>query len=84
MAASITVPDGEVLAGADVYSSDDPSQPYGTIVNAERSSPEQINCLVSLRIPVADNTSVHFGSATGPILHFKPLPYPLPDDSARS
>jgi len=82
MAASITLPSGDVAAGTDVYSSDDPSQPYGTIVNAERSRTEQINCLVSIRIPVAEGIAIHLGSATGAILSFKPLPYPLPSDGA--
>ena len=84
MAASITLQSGEVAAGTDVYSSDDPSQPYGTIVNAERSSPDQINCLVSIRVPVANGITIHLDSATGAILSFKPLPYTLPDDSAQS
>ena len=84
LAASIHLAHGEVTAGTDVFSSDDPGQPCGIIVNAERSSPDQVNCLVSLRIPVPDGVTVHFGSASGPLLRFEPLPYSLPDDSARS
>ena len=70
-----------ITAGTDVYASDDPSQPCGSIVNAERCSPEQLACLVSLRLPLAEGVSVHAGSSDGPALSFQPLPYPLPAES---
>jgi tRNA-modifying protein YgfZ len=84
LAASIALPDSDVAAGTEVFFDDGPSQPCGTIVNAERSSREQIELLVSIRIPLPSGATVHHGSATGPLLHFKPLPYSLPDDSTRS
>ncbi len=84
LAASINLSDGEVAPATDVYASNDPGQPCGMIVNAERSSSSQIACLVSLRLPVPEGVSVHLGSAQGPMLQFKPLPYPLPEDGERS
>lgn len=72
--------DSDALAaiGEDVYSSADPNQACGKIVNAERSGAEQIDCLVSLRLDAPDAGAVHLGSIDGPVLHFRPLPYPVP------
>lgn len=79
LGASIALPEGNVAAGTEVYASDDPNQPCGLIVNAERASPDDIHCLVSLRYPMPDNTIVHLGSPTGPVLQFTALPYSLED-----
>ncbi len=84
LAASMTMPNGEVAPATDVYASDDPNQPCGMVVNAERSSSDQIACLVSLKVPVPEGVVVHLGSVQGPALQFKPLPYPLPEDGERS
>jgi tRNA-modifying protein YgfZ len=79
LAASIMLTNSEATAGTDVYADDDTSQPCGMIVNAERNSPDLISCLVSLRLPIPEGVRVHLGSASGPVLHFTALPYPLPD-----
>ena len=84
LAASIELADGDAVAGTDVYADDDPSQPCGTIVNAERSAPDRVECLVSLRLPVPDGVAIHLGSANGPALQFRPLPYSLPNDGERT
>ena len=81
LAATIELTDAPVAAGTDVYADDDPSQPIGTIVNAERSANEEIRCLVSLRLPVQEGVQVHLGTTAGPTLHFVPLPYELPAEN---
>lgn len=80
LAATIEWPDGTASAGDEVYAEDDPTQPCGNVVNAERGEAGRIHCLVSLRFPVAGSTTVHLGSASGPALRFVPLPYPLPEE----
>lgn len=82
LAASVATATTTIAAGTDVYASDDPSQPCGSIVNAERCGTEQLECLVSLRLPLADGISVHAGASDGPVLRFQPLPYPLPGENA--
>ena len=52
LAANITLLNGGVSAGTDVFASDDAGQPCGMIVNAERAAPDRIACLVSLALPV--------------------------------
>lgn len=77
MLASIETQDA--VAGMEIFSGDDPEQPCGTLVNAERSSPKDFDCLVELKTASAANGAIHLGSASGPVLHFQPLPYALPD-----
>lgn len=84
LAASIELSDGEVVAGTDIYADDDPSQPCGTVINAEHNAPKQIVCLVSLRLPVPDGVAVHLGSPNGVVLRFTPLPYSLPETQPES
>jgi folate-binding protein YgfZ len=62
--------------GMEVFSVTDPEQPCGMIVNAERAG-QQIECLVEIKLAVVE-TEVRLGSANGPMLHFKNLPYSLP------
>ena len=79
LGASILCSEGDVVSGTEVYAQDDPDQPCGMIVNAERSAPDRIACLVSLRYPMAEGTIVHLGSISGPVLQFVPLPYAIED-----
>lgn len=69
----------EARAGIEVFSPADPDQPCGMIVNAERRAPDQMDCLVELKLAAMETGSIHLGSATGPVLQFAPLPYTLPD-----
>ncbi|MBS1187259.1 MAG: folate-binding protein YgfZ [Burkholderiaceae bacterium] len=69
----------QTLAGADIYSAADPTQPCGKVVNAERDGDAHIRCLVSLRSDAQQAGEIRFGAADGPLLHFQPLPYALPD-----
>lgn len=80
LAATMELSDGDVLAGTDVFASDDPTQPCGLIVNAERCAPDRIACLVSVRYPLPDDIALHLGSMTGPTLQLTALPYPLADN----
>jgi hypothetical protein len=77
MLAAVAAPD--VAAGMEVFSSADPEQPCGMIVNAERESTDRSLCLVEMKLAVADEVTVHLCSASGPALAFQPLPYALPE-----
>jgi len=68
----------EVKAGMEVFASTDPDQPCGMVVNAEPNLQEGSDCLVELKIAAAEEGTIHLGSAQGPALAFKPLPYALP------
>lgn len=67
----------EAAAGKEVFSSADPGQPCGMIVNAEASAPGEAECLVEIKTAALDEGTVHLGSASGPVLSFHPLPYSL-------
>lgn len=84
-------------AGADVFSSTDPTQPCGTIVNAETMQADAgsaaaagsaatpvryYKCLVEIKLAALESGTVHAGSANGPALAFGTLPYALADDAA--
>lgn len=74
-----TVDTADAKAGNEVFSSDDPQQPCGMIVNAERISEIASACLVEIKLAALDAGTVHLNSADGPLLHFKTLPYELKD-----
>ena len=69
----------DVAAGMEVFSSADPEQPCGMIVNAEASGPDSSSCLVEIKRAAAESGTVHLGSAQGSVLHFADLPYALTD-----
>ncbi|GIZ54132.1 CAF17-like 4Fe-4S cluster assembly/insertion protein YgfZ [Noviherbaspirillum aridicola] len=68
----------DARAGMEVFSSEDPDQPCGMIVNAEPNFSHGCDCLVELKTAAAEAGSVHLGAAGGPVLAFRALPYPLP------
>lgn len=68
-----------VQAGMEIFSTNDPEQPCGMIVNAERCAIDRSECLVEIKLAEIEGGTVHLGSADGPVLGFKPLPYALPD-----
>jgi tRNA-modifying protein YgfZ len=72
-----SIPTTNVAAGDEVFSSADPGQPCGMIVNAETSGVNQAECLVEMKTAALDEGSVHLGSAEGPVLSFHSLPYSL-------
>jgi tRNA-modifying protein YgfZ len=77
-----TVDADSVKAGGEVFSSADPDQPCGMIVNAESNLQGGIDCLVELKTAALDAGTVHVGSASGPLLKFGTLPYALLDATA--
>jgi folate-binding protein YgfZ len=76
-----TVDSANAAAGGEVFSVADPEQPCGMIVNAERVAENTSVCLVEMKLAALDAGSIHLGSADGPSLRFKPLPYELKDPS---
>jgi tRNA-modifying protein YgfZ len=70
--------DGDAAAGMEVFSSADPEQPCGMVVNAEPNLKGGSDALVELKIAATEDGTIHLGSAQGPVLHFGNLPYPLP------
>jgi folate-binding protein YgfZ len=66
----------DVHAGMEIFSSADPDQPCGMIVNAEQTPEGGSDCLVEVKI-AATEAAVHLGSASGPLLRFGALPYSL-------
>ncbi len=63
-------------AGMEVFSSADPSQPCGMVVNAESGPDGRMACLIELKME-ALAASVHLRSVNGPALEFGELPYAL-------
>ena len=68
----------DVAAGMEVFSSTDPDQACGMVVNAAPTSATASACLVEIKLASVE-TSVHLGSIDGPLLRFHALPYPLAD-----
>jgi folate-binding Fe-S cluster repair protein YgfZ len=68
-----------ILPGAEIFHSDDPSQPCGMVVLAALHPlvNERIDVQVECKLDALQSGSVHLGSATGPALRFTALPYPL-------
>jgi folate-binding protein YgfZ len=75
-----TIDNADVMPGAEVFAADDPEQPCGMIVNAERVNGRS-ECLVEIKVAATEAGSIHLGTAQGAQLHFKPMPYALPDPS---
>ncbi len=68
----------DVLPGADVYASTDPTQPSGQIVNAEPIASGRSACLVELKTAVLEQgATLHLGAPDGAQLQLQSLPYPL-------
>lgn len=73
-----TIDTSAASAGMEIFSSSDPEQPCGMIVNAERNLQDGIDCLVEIKIAATEEGVIHLGSAQGPVLKFGTLPYALP------
>ena len=72
-----TVAAERVAAGMEVFSSADPGQPCGMVVNAEPSGQGRFDCLVETKTAALEGGSVHLGAPDGPALAFGALPYSL-------
>ena len=71
-----TVENAAARAGDEVYSTFDPEQPCGMVVNAAANGAGGADMLVEMKL-AALQEDVRLGSATGPALRFAALPYPL-------
>ncbi len=69
----------EVAAGMEVFSSADPEQPCGMIVNAAANGPHSVSCLAEIKLAAVEAGTVHLGTADGKVLQFLALPYELKD-----
>ena len=68
-----------IAAATEVFSSNDPEQPCGMIVNAEADSAHGSLCLLEIKLAALENGTVHLGSINGPQLKFHALPYSIID-----
>ncbi len=68
----------QAKAGMEIFSSTDPDQPCGMVVNAGPNLQGGTDCLVEMKMAAAEEGTVHLGSVGGPALKFSPLPYALP------
>lgn len=66
-----------VSAGEEVFSSEDPGQPCGMVVNAEANAADGFACLVEIKLTAVESGSIHLGAADGPALQLQSLPYEL-------
>lgn len=74
MAIAIVQADSVEVA-MEIFSDNDPSQPCGMIVSAERNLGNGFACLVEIKLADQEQDKVHLASHVGPILEFMPLPY---------
>lgn len=70
-----TVNADAVDVAMEIFSENDPSQPCGMIVNAERDFDGGFACLAEIKLADQEQAKVHLGSSDGPLLTFLPLPY---------
>ena len=68
-----------MMAGQEVFSSLDATQPCGLVAQAAADGPNHV-AVVELQLSATENSSLHLGSADGPLLNQLPLPYALRDD----
>ncbi|MEO6919666.1 MAG: folate-binding protein [Collimonas sp.] len=79
-AALATVEAIGVAAATEVFSSNDPEQPCGMIVNAEANSAHGSSCLLEIKLAVLESGgTIHLGSVNGAQLHIQTLPYSIID-----
>jgi folate-binding protein YgfZ len=72
-----SIADASAAPGAEVFSPADPDQPCGMVVNTARNGAGGVDALVEMKLEALEAGDVRFGSASGPALQFKPLPYVL-------
>ena len=66
-----------VTAGMEVFHSEDPGQPAGMVVLAASSPQGAHAALVELKMSALQGSTLHAGSADGPLFSPATLPYPL-------
>ena len=67
------------VPGAELFHSNDPSQPAGMVVLSAHSPghKERIDLQIECKLEALENGEIHLGSAEGPVLKLDLLPYPL-------
>ncbi|WP_433704587.1 YgfZ/GcvT domain-containing protein [Paraburkholderia sacchari] len=78
--ASVAAGTDAARAGAELFHSDDASQPCGMIVNAAAAPEGVVDLLAEIKLAALESGSVHLGAADGPALRILPLPYALPSE----
>jgi tRNA-modifying protein YgfZ len=75
----------QASAGQEVFGSADPGQPAGVVVNAAaRPGQPGSSALVELKLSEMQRGTLHLGSAGGPLLLRRDLPYDIPSPSGDS
>ena len=69
-----------VFAGQELFSSQDPDQPCGLVVQAAHSAQGSWLAIVSMQTSAAEAGELHLGSPSGAALALLPLPYALLED----
>lgn len=76
--------DAPVSAGQEVFTTEDPGQPCGMVVNAAPSPTSGYAALIETKLAALSGAGLHLGAPDGPLLRLAELPYALPDDAAES
>ena len=71
--------DAPMMAGQEVFSSLDTTQPCGLVAQAAHDGADHV-AVVELQLQFAQSGSLHLGHVGGPVVTVKQLPYPLKDD----
>ncbi|PXW98020.1 hypothetical protein C7444_103111 [Sphaerotilus hippei] len=74
--------DSVMQPGQDVVWSGDPGQPAGVVALSAPQPDGGHLALAELKIAVTGSGTLHLGSADGPLLSTRPLPYALPHEQA--
>jgi folate-binding Fe-S cluster repair protein YgfZ len=68
-----------MVAGQEVFSSLDTTQPCGLVAQAANDGASHL-AIVELQLSATENSTLHLGEPSGPVLQLLPLPYALRDD----
>ena len=68
-----------MTAGQEVFSSLDSTQPCGLVAQAANDDASHV-AVLELQLSATENSTLHLGTADGPVLSLLPLPYALRDD----
>ena len=77
--AFIVQSDAPMMAGQELFSSLDTTQPCGLVAQAAHDGADHV-AVVELQLSATENSSLHLGAVDGPALRLLPLPYALRDD----
>ena len=71
----------QAAAGQELFHSEDPGQPCGMVVDAAPAPGGGWSVFAEVKIAATQGGSLHLGSADGPLLTLRPLPYALPTET---